>query len=206
VTDYVLRGVSQTSGAAALQGGLGYRSQRGLFAGVWASSIDPYPALGRALELDLYGGAGWTLGEDWTARASYSRYLYVRDRRPDAYGYGELALTMTFQDLVAATVSYQPDSARYSTWGYVHHRATAAYEVSARWPLPGNVALTGSAGYYDLERLLGASYWSGSAGMIYARDRLEVSVTRFMSDGTARRLFDGAAPKGRWVAAAVWRF
>ena len=57
-----------------------------------------------------------------------------------------------------------------------------------------------------ISRLLGASYWSGSAGMIYGRDRLEVSVTRFMSDGTARRLFDGAAPKGRWVAAAVFRF
>jgi uncharacterized protein (TIGR02001 family) len=205
-TDYVFRGVSQTYGGAALQAGLNYQSPAGWFAGSWASNVDPYPFGSEAAEVNLYTGFGWALNREWTARASYTRYLYVSDPRPKPYDYGEFAVTVGFEDRLAMTVSYQPDATRYTTLGYVRDRPASAYELTGRWPLPHEFALVGGAGYYDLTHLYGVSYWSGNAGVSYVRGRFEVDLTRFFGDGTVRRLFEDASADGRWVATAVWRF
>ena len=54
-TDYVWRGVSQTDGAPAIQGGFDAAFGNGLYAGVWGSNVD-FDAE-ESLEVDLY--AGW---------------------------------------------------------------------------------------------------------------------------------------------------
>jgi uncharacterized protein (TIGR02001 family) len=56
VSDYVLRGVDQTYGGAALQAGVNDQSPSGWFGGVWLSNVDPYPYYSNAVETDLYGG------------------------------------------------------------------------------------------------------------------------------------------------------
>jgi len=205
-TDYVFRGVSQTYGEAALQGGINYQSTLGWFAGAWASNVNPYPFVTDSAELNVYGGLGWAFGSAWTARATYTRYLYAWDHRPKSYDYGELSLTLGFEDRIAATVSYQPDSSRYGIPGYVHNRPAAAYELSGRWPLPRDFALTAGVGYYDLTRLYGVGYWSGSAGASYLRGRFEIDLARFFAEPTVRRLFEDASADGQWVATAIWRF
>lgn len=205
-TDYVFRGVSQTYGGAALQAGLNYQSPAGWFAGSWASNVDPYPFGSDFAEVDLYAGYGWALAPEWTARASYTRYLYAFDHRRNPYDYGELAASIGFEDRLAATVSYQPDSTRFSSLGYVRDRPSWTYELTGRWPLPRGFALVGGVGYYDLTRLYGVGYWSGNAGASFVRGRLELDVARFFSDHTVRRLFEDASADGRWVASIVWRF
>ena len=205
-TDYVFRGVSQTYGTAAIQGGLNYQHPSGWFGGAWASNVEPYPGGRKSTELNLYGGFGWALAGDWGMRASYTRYLYAWDRRPARYDYGEIALALAFQDKLTFSVAYQPDSTGYSTVGYSRDRATAAYEVAARWPLVGDLALTGGVGYYDLTRLFHASYWAGDAGLSFVRGHLRVDLTHFVCDGTVRRLYEDASADGRWVLSAAWRF
>jgi len=205
-TDYVFRGVSQTYGGAALQAGLNYRSSMGWFAGSWASNVNPYPFGSDAAEINVYTGFGWVLAPAWTVRASYTRYLYTWDRRRKPYDYGELALTLGFEDRLSATISYQPDNTRFSTLGYVRNRQSLAYELTGRWPLPQRFALVAGVGYYDLTRLYGVGYWSGDSGVSYTYGRLEVDITRFVGDRTVRRLFEDASADGRWVATAVFRF
>jgi uncharacterized protein (TIGR02001 family) len=205
-TDYVLRGVSQTYGGAAVQGGISYQSPAGWFVGAWASNVDPYPFGADFAELNVYAGFAWTLGNDWTARATYTRYAYVADPRPRPYDYGELSVTLAYQDRLAATVSYQPDGTRYAAPGYVRNRPVTAYELTGRWPLPKRFALVGGVGYYDLTQQFGVSYWSASGGASWVHGRLELDVARFFSDATVRRLFGDASADGRWVASAVWRF
>ena len=205
-TDYVLRGVSQSYGGAALQAGLSYRHPTGWFGGVWASNADPYPFYSSVAEVNGYAGYAWTLSRDFNARASYTRYAYAWDRRPRPYGYGEVALTVDYRDLLSATVSYDPDTIRFTTLGYRRGRPSSTYDVIARWPLRWNVALTGSVGYTDLTRLYGVGYWSGGTGISWSRGRLAVDLTRFYSDPTVYRLFDDASADGRWVATAAWRF
>ena len=38
-TDYIFRGISQTSGNPAVQGGIDYAHASGLYAGVWGSNV-----------------------------------------------------------------------------------------------------------------------------------------------------------------------
>jgi len=205
-TDYVFRGVSQTYDSGALQASVDYQSTSGWFAGSWVSNVDPYPFGSVSAELNLYTGFGWSLSPDFSARASYTRYLYLWDSRPRPYDYGELAVTLGFEDRLAATVSYQPDSTRYATPGYVRDRPAWGYELTGRWPLWRQVGFVGGVGYYDLTRLYGVGYWSGSAGFSYTRGRLDAQVTRYFSDATVRRLFDEASADGRWVASVAYRF
>jgi uncharacterized protein (TIGR02001 family) len=207
-TDYVLRGVSQTAGGAAVQAGASYRDETGWFLGAWASNVEAHPRRERATETNFYAGYGFRVSSEWNARVSYTRYLYVDDPRPVSYDYGEVALTVGYQDWLAATLSFQPDSKRFaaSGYGYADNEPAAGYEVSVRWPLRGALALTAGAGYYDLTRLFGVGYWSGNAGLSYVRGPLQLDVTLFSTDATGRRLFGDTAADGRWVATVVWHF
>ena len=66
-SDYLFRGISQTSGGAAIQGGFDYSYDAGpvnLYAGTWASNISWLEDSGSYtqsnLEVDFYGSAGGT--------------------------------------------------------------------------------------------------------------------------------------------------
>jgi len=205
-TDYIFRGVSQTYGGAALQGSLNYQRSDGWFAGIWASNVDPYPGGRPSTEIDAYGGFGWSITQDWTARATYTRYSYAWDRRPKPYDYDELALALAFQDRVTLSVAYEPDATGKSIEGYVRNHPAAAYELSSRWPLVRDLALTAGIGYYDLSHLFHLSYWAGSAGLEYSHGPLRVDLAHFTNDHTVSRLYEDASADGEWVLSAAWRF
>ena len=61
-SDYIFRGITQTGGGAAGQGGLDFSSASGLYAGTWISNLNAGTA---AYETDLYGGfAGYLCCQD----------------------------------------------------------------------------------------------------------------------------------------------
>ena len=62
VSDYLFRGISQSGGDAAIQGGLDYNHASGFYAGIWGSSID-FLATGPTMELDYYAGLGGDITE-----------------------------------------------------------------------------------------------------------------------------------------------
>jgi uncharacterized protein (TIGR02001 family) len=51
-TNYIYRGISQTSGGPAIQGGFDYAHESGFYLGTWASSI----TFDDSIEIDYYGG------------------------------------------------------------------------------------------------------------------------------------------------------
>src|SRR4029078_13430389 len=55
VSDYVFRGIKQTWGHPAIQGGGDLTMKNGFAAGFWASRISERSYPGGAMELDLYG-------------------------------------------------------------------------------------------------------------------------------------------------------
>lgn len=59
-TDYLYRGLSQTSGDPAIQGGFDIEHDSGLYLGVWASNVD----FADDLEVDYYGGFGGTITDE----------------------------------------------------------------------------------------------------------------------------------------------
>lgn len=79
VSDYLFRGVSQTRGGAAIQGGVDYSHSSGLYAGVFASNVTWVKDwLGKgSVEIDLYGGYKNTFaGGDWNYDLGVITYQY----------------------------------------------------------------------------------------------------------------------------------
>ena len=205
-SNYVYRGISQTYGGGAVQLGASYQSALGWFAGAWGSNVDPYPGGESFQELDLYTGVIRPLGNDFTVQGTYTHYAYLHDPRPANYDHDEVSVAVAYLDLIAVSVSYQPDSTSYSDLGFAQRRSALAYEVNARWPLPKGFAATAGAGYYDLHDLFGVGYWAGDLGLSYVYRRLTVGINRFFCDGTAARLYEDASADGTWAVSAVLRF
>src|SRR3546814_570578 len=81
VSDYRVRGVSQTGEEAAIQGSIGVSHSSGLYAGVWGSSIDLVAADGADLntELDFYAGYSREIMPGVTADVGLLYYFYPKD-------------------------------------------------------------------------------------------------------------------------------
>ena len=62
-SDYRFRGQSQADRGAAVQGGIDYTHPSGLFAGLWASSIDFNDAQKSPAEVDFTGGYSFSLAQ-----------------------------------------------------------------------------------------------------------------------------------------------
>jgi uncharacterized protein (TIGR02001 family) len=94
VSDYVWRGITQTSHEAAIQGGIDYAHSSGLYVGAWASNINWIKGSGGvstsksstpSTELDTYGGYKGTIATDLTYDVGAIRYNYlVNDYVPSA--------------------------------------------------------------------------------------------------------------------------
>lgn len=205
-TNYVYRGISQTYGGGAVQLGANYQNLSGWFIGAWGSNVDPYPGSASSKELDLYTGMNFELDDDFTLRGTYTHYAYLHDPRPAHYAHDELALSFAYLDLIAATVSYQPNNSAYTDLGFAGKRTTLAYEVTGRWPLRGGLSVTAGAGYYDLHDLFRVGYWAGDAGVAYSYRRLSLDLRRFFCSATAQRLYEDANANGVWAFSAVLRF
>ncbi len=54
-SNYIWRGVSQTTDQAAGQGGLDWGHDSGIYAGTWVSNVD-FSGLGDGYEMDVYAG------------------------------------------------------------------------------------------------------------------------------------------------------
>lgn len=76
VSDYMFRGITQTWGHPAIQGGGDLTTKNGFAAGFWASSISERSYPGGAMELDLYGSYGASFNDDWSWRAGLYGYVY----------------------------------------------------------------------------------------------------------------------------------
>ena len=111
-TDYVWRGVTQSSGDLAIQGGFDY--ENGLFyAGTWASNVDFGDDTDTNVEIDFYGGLAGELdnGLGWDVGAIY--YVYPDDSDSDLEFveiYGGLSYGFTEQFGVGGSVNWDPDN------------------------------------------------------------------------------------------------
>lgn len=76
VSDYMFRGLTQTWGHPAIQGGADYTNPNGFSAGTWASSISDKSYPGGSMELDLYASFGRPIDANWSWRVGVYGYVY----------------------------------------------------------------------------------------------------------------------------------
>jgi uncharacterized protein (TIGR02001 family) len=78
VTDYSFRGISQTGRDFALQGGIDWTHDTGIYLGVWASSIK-FRGDDTFLEQDFYGGYNGSIG-NFTYGVNVIYFLYPKEQ------------------------------------------------------------------------------------------------------------------------------
>jgi uncharacterized protein (TIGR02001 family) len=116
VSDYVWRGISQTSHSPAVQGGIDYTHSSGFYAGLWGSNVSWIAdsgaiATGSAgLELDTYLGFKNSFAEDFSYDVGFIRYNYPGSYTPNTAGGYVKADT----DEVYGAVGYKWITAKYS--------------------------------------------------------------------------------------------
>ena len=77
VSDYRFRGVSQSDRGMAVQGGITATHESGAYAGAWASNLSGWGTFGGPnLELDLFAGYAFPLGENATLDVGLTWYMY----------------------------------------------------------------------------------------------------------------------------------
>jgi uncharacterized protein (TIGR02001 family) len=153
-TDYVFRGISQTQGDPALQGGFDY-SHGSFYAGTWGSSIDFGSAGGLAtdthLELDLYAGFKPTLGPV-TLDLGVIGYFYP-DAGIDDLDYVELKVGGSVAPAegltIGATLFYSPEFT-FNGGDSLYAEATAGYTLNEVFSVSGGVGnqSVDAAGYF----------------------------------------------------------
>lgn len=205
MSDYVVRGVSQTLGEPSLQADVHCSGSSGWFAGAWAASIKPNASESTGTELNLYLGYPWALSDDWRARLLAVRYEYQQSslRR---YAHSELMGTLDYADRVFLTFAASPWTSMRTAGGLRTNRAAYFYDLAVRQPLPHALSAGLGLGYADLHRLVGTgyAYWNASLGYDWGAAHLDVSYVG--TNTAAKSLFPVEKVEDRAVVTVLWRF
>jgi uncharacterized protein (TIGR02001 family) len=184
-SEYIFRGIAQTGGKPAVQGGFDYAHSSGFYAGTWASNIswlEDFGAYNRSsLEWDLYGGFknAFPGQDDWNYDVGLYYYYYPGHKNENVssantlelYGavgwrWASLKASYTLSDNYFGTRPTGEKS--QGTW---------YWDLSATYPLPDTAwALVGHVGHLDLR-----NNGSGDFDASYTDWKLGVSYT--VADG-----------------------
>lgn len=209
-TDYIFRGISQTSTHPAVQGGIDYAHASGLYAGVWGSNVSWIADSGAVasgsvtMELDTYFGFRNSLAGDFTYDIGFIRYNYPGSYSANAAGGFAKADT----DEIYGAIGYQWITAKYS-YGLGKFltvpgaRGTHYFEINASVPL-------GDSGFI-LGAHVGKQTYRGAAAAAFANTptytdyKLSVSrdfsgyvVTLAYTDTNASPFYTYPASGGDW--------
>lgn len=155
VSDYLFRGISQTKGNPAIQGGVDYSHSSGFYAGTWLSSISwVSDAQGGTTptEIDVYGGYKSTFAEDFGYDLGVISYNYPGGGRnkslyvsPDTVEvYGALSwkwFTAKYSHVVSQNFVGWGTSGDDSTYSRGSHyiELNAAYDLGDGWGISAHV-------------------------------------------------------------------
>lgn len=170
-TDYVFRGVSQTQGGPALQGGFDYSHASGVYVGTWGSNVE-WVSTGykdnNSLEIDLYGGYRGSMG-DVGYDVGLITYYYPGDQvsganDPDTtevyLGFSWKTLGFKYSYTVSDRfVGWGTSSSNGKTQGSYYVEVNGTYDLGDGWGILGHV------GYQDVKGNNDASYTDWKLGV-----------------------------------------
>jgi uncharacterized protein (TIGR02001 family) len=146
-SEYIYRGLALSDGNPALQFGVDYEHDSGLFIGAWASTIDLSSRFGqRDVELDVYAGFNYAAKASWQASLTVLRYTYPGETGFHSYAYNELLLAASIGEHFSLELGYTNDL-------YGLERIGRHWEVRTELPVAGAWMLGAGLGGNDLSDL-----------------------------------------------------
>jgi uncharacterized protein (TIGR02001 family) len=193
-SEYIFRGISQTGGKPAVQGGFDYAHSSGFYAGTWASNIswlEDFGAYNRSsLEWDFYGGFKNTFPgtEDWNYDVGLLYYYYPGKRNEGVASANTLELYGAIGwKWVTGKLSYTLSNDYFGARPNGEKtQGTVYYDLTAAYPFPDTPwAVVGHVGFADVRH-----DGSGDFEASYTDWKLGFSYT--VADGPVKGLELGA--------------
>ncbi len=190
VSDYIVRGITQTSNNPALQGGADYSHRSGLYLGAWASNVNWVKESGAVssgdpfLELDTYLGMRDYFAPDWSYDVGLVRYNYLGNyeskadfNRPDTLesyvgvGYKWFTLKYSYSMLDGFLTTPGTKGTNYLDFTATYPFGDSGFSLSAhygRQTFVGTTTSGGNALSYDDHKIALMQDFSGYVlGLIY---------------------------------------
>ena len=190
MSNYVFRGLSQTFGKPALQGGMDYAHASGAYAGLWGSNISSHQYAGGTLELDYYfgyngklaGDLGWTVGfyGYYYPGATYKQTTSPVD---ESYNTEEVNVGLSWKWVSLKLSSTISDFFGANTkTGYTSGSSGSTYlDLTANVPLPKDFTLLLHAGSQDVKTKLATALTSGATNPDYTD--YKIGISKAFKDG-----------------------
>lgn len=203
-SEYIFRGISQTAGEPAVQGGFDYGHSSGFYAGTWATNIswlEDFGAYNRSsMEWDFYLGFKNTFGDsDFTYDFGLLYYYYPGRRNPDVVTadtlevYGSLGWKW-----ISAKLSYTLSDDYFGTRptggksdGSMYWEANAAIPIDET-----GFTVLAHVGYLDLhndgsgDSRAGSTDWRLGVSYLFGEGPVQgLELGAYYSDNNARKAF-----------------
>ena len=179
-SEYIYRGLKMSDGDPALQLGLDYEHDTGLFVGIWASTIDLRSAMGnRDTELDYYAGYHYVSKSPITANVTLLRYSYPGRTGMHNYDYNEVLVGATWREQYSIELGYTSNF-------YGLDRIGRHWELRSEWPIANAWVIGAALGGNDMSDAGVSQYLHWDVGASARFSRLIVDL----------RWYDNEQPDG----------
>ncbi len=202
-TDYVHRGISQTQGEPSAFLRADYTAENGVYGGVWLGRTQMYERIPTGesgnIELDAYVGYARSVGAGMLVNLQATRYTFPRQSFLGSYDYNELAMALSWRELVSLTYAVADN--------FLGQDTPSRYgEIAIRYPLPYRFTIAAAAGVNDIRKPKNVSYWHVEFGVSRPVGPLQLDVWYTTTFDDAERIFWSDQTGGRVVAIASFAF
>jgi uncharacterized protein (TIGR02001 family) len=176
-SDYLFRGVSQTNQEPAVQGGIEYAADNGLYVGTWGSNISwlsdmstPAAPISSSLELDVYGGYRGKFSDSISYDVGALYYWYPGDF-PSGFNSadtGEIYAGVTVGPFAHATFGAKYSYALTDLFGYADSDGSGYLDLNANWEFVPTWTLNAHGGKQWIENTDIAEYADWKVGVTKA--------------------------------------
>ena len=184
-SDYRFRGIAQTSTQPALQAGVDFAHNCGLYLGAWGSNIswikDYVGAKDGSLEIDLYGGYKGAISKDFSYDIGVIAYQYPSNSADKVAGFVNANTTELYGALTYGLVTAKYSRSTGNFFANTNSAGSEYVELAASFDLGSGYSLTphvgrqtitnvpnGAGDYTDFALTLGKDFGNGVTASLAA--------------------------------------
>ena len=197
VSQYRYRGLAQTKGDAALQGGVDYANANGFYAGAWGSSIkwikDSAVNAGEtkgSVELDLYGGYKFEAA-GVAYDVGFLRYEYLNNTlKNSTAGYGNANTNEVYGAATYSVATLKYSNSLTNLFGNLNSKHSTYWDLSATFDLGNGYTLVPHIGRQVVKNSDALSYTDKALALNKdLGDGLSASVSAITNSGKGQSAF-----------------
>lgn len=186
-SEYIYRGLAMSDGDPAIQAGVDYEHDGGLFVGAWATTIDLTSPLGqRDIELDYYAGYHYAADGPVSATLTLLRYTYPGQTGLHSYDHHEVLFEAAWRDRYSIELGYTGNL-------YGLEKVGRHWELRSLWPTANAWVISARLGGNDLTGIGASRYLHWDIGASARFSRLTVDLRWFDNEEPGGSTFQTSA-------------